>query len=309
MDLNRSNMDALFATYRVAFSEGMARGRGLPPELQAELIKLNELAMVLPAGGASVVHAWLNQMPGYREWIGDRQVKNIESGKIEVLHKDWEDTVSIPRNDILDDQYGLYTPLIQDLGAEGSDEALWLDMAVDVLLANGNWADDAAFFGAARKYGANTILNYVTSALAQTALETAFATMASYKGHNNNPLNVVPAILLVGPSKRNTAWDLVKNQFVAGGAVQVQNRCQGRALLRTHPKLIGAYANYWFLLASRGSMKAVAVQRRQEAQLVRKDQPTDDNVFNSKTVIYGADARGAAFLTMPHLAYMSTGSA
>lgn len=312
MDLNRTNMDALFATHRVAFRDGHARGRQLPAELQAEMIKFAELAMVVPSTGASCLHGWLNQMPGYRRWVGDRQKRNVESGKLEVVNADFEATVVIGRNDILDDQYGLYTPMIEDLGAEGSDEALWLDISVDALLANGKWADNAAFFGTTRKYGANTIANATTGALSATTLEAALAAMAVYKGHNDNPLNVVPSILLVGPSLRNTGWDLVKNQFVSSGTGKggaIENRCRGRALLRTHPKLSGDYANYWFLLAQRGAMKAVACQKRQEAMLVRKDQATDDNVFEKKEIIYGGDARGEAFLTMPHLAYMSTGAA
>lgn len=58
----------------------------------------------------------------------------------------------------------------------------------------------------------------------------------------------------------------------------------------------------------RGSIKPVAVQKRRDPVLVPRDRVTDDNVFFNKEFIYGADARGQAFLTMPHLAFMSTGA-
>ena len=309
MDTNRANMSTLFNTFRVAFSEGMQRGRAVPQELVGLYLTLADFAMVVPSSGAATVHAWLNQIPGFREWTGDRQKKNISTDKLEVVNADFEDTVAVARNDILDDQYGLYAPLMANMGIEASDDCLWLDRAITALLANGKWADGKAFFIGNRTYGANTINNSGTGALTQTTLEAAVVLMASYKGPENNALNVIPTYLVVGPSKRATAWDLVKNQFVAGGGVQVQNRCMGLASLRVHPSLTGAYANYWYLLGVKGGMKAVAVQKRQAPQFTSKDQPSDDNVFFNKEFIYGADARGEAFLTLPHLAYFSTGAA
>lgn len=312
MDTNRENMNALFTTFNVAFTEGMQRGPEVPAELANEYIKFSELAMAVPSNGASTIHSWIEQIPGFRKWLGDRQKKNVTSGKLEVTNVDWEDTISVKRNDIEDDQYGLYAPLFGLLGAAGSDNALWLDMCIDALLANGNWADAAAFFGTTRKYGANTISNASTAALASASLATALTTMMSYKGPNNDPLNVIPAILLVGPSLRDTAWDLVKNSLVSSGTGKggsIENRTKGRALLRVHAKLTGDYANYWFLLGMKGGMKPVAAQRRKLPVLVRKDSPNDDNMFFDKEAIYGADARGEAFLTLPHLAYMSTGAA
>ncbi len=312
MDTNRTNMATLFNTFRVAFTEGMQRGPAVPQELQGLYMTLADLAMTVPSSGAATVHAWLNQIPGFREWTGDRVKKNISTDKMEVVNADFEDTVAVARNDILDDQYGLYAPLMANMGIEASDDCLWLDRAITALLANGKWIDGKAFFVANRVYGANTINNVGTGALTQTTLEAAAVLMAGYKGPENNTLNVIPVYLLVGPSLRGTAWDLVKNQFVSSGTGKggnIENRCRGLAGLRVSPKLTGAYANYWYLLGVKGGMKAVAVQKRQAPQFTSKDQASDDNVFFNKEFIYGADARGEAFLTFPHLAYFSTGAA
>lgn len=308
MDINRSNMDALFATFQTAFAAGMTRGRAIPAELASEYLSLADLAMTVPSSGASVIHGWLNQIPGFRLWTGDRQKKNIGTKKLEVVNVDFEDTVAVNRNDIEDDQYGVYAPLFDALGAEGGDDALWLDRAMDALIGNGTWIDNKAFFATDRVYGANTINNLGTVALSTTTLNTALVAMQSYKSPESQPLNVVPVYLVVGPALRNTAWDLVKNQFVSLGsgrsvAGAVQNATLGRALLRVHPKLTGDYANYWYLLGQKGGIKPVGVQKRRAAALVRKDSVTDDNVFFNKEFIYGADARGEAFLTLPHLAY------
>lgn len=312
MDINRANMAGLFKSYNTNFTQGMQRGVPIPAELQAEYMRLTELAMMVMSSGAVEVHAWLNQIPGFRRWLGDRQKKNVSSNKLEVTNADWEDTISVDRNDIEDDRYGLYGARFEALGAEASDDALWLDMCMDALLNGGAWIDGKGFFATDRVYGANTILNLTTSALSQTTFESALATMAGYVGPEGNPLNVIPVYLLVGPGLRNTAWDMVKNEFVSSGTGKggaIQNRCRGRALLRVHPKLTGAYANYWYVLGQKGAMKPVGVQRRKLPVLQAKDDPSDDNVFFNKEFIYGADARGEGFLTLPHLAYCGTGAA
>lgn len=302
MDINRANMTGLFQSYNTAFTEGMQRGPAVPQEMLGEYMTLDNLALTVRSTGAEEVHAWLNQLPGFRRWIGDRTKKNISTDKLTVVNADWEDTISVNRNDVLFDKYGIYTPLFANLGYEGSDGALWLDAAIDALLANGKWADGKAFFVANRKYGEQTVNNIVTSALSGTTLEAALAAMMLFKGPEGNPLSVVPVYLLVGPNLRDTAWDLVKNQFVTSGAGKggaIENRTKGRALLRVHPRITG---NQWFLLGMKGTIKPVAVQKAKESQLVAKDRVDDDNVFFNKEFIYGADAIGEAFLTLPHLA-------
>ena len=66
---------------------------------------------------------------------------------------------------------------------------------------------------------------------------------------------------------------------------------------------MGTYANRWYLLGEVAGIRSVCTQKRKEPQLVSKNQPTDDNVFMNGEALFGADARGEAFLTLPFLAY------
>jgi phage major head subunit gpT-like protein len=305
-------MAAFFQNMNAAFTEGMQRGPELPSDLVAEGLKYSEAVMSVPSTTNVENHGWLNQIPGFREWVGDRLVNNISTNKLVVTNKDWEETIAVDRNDIEDDKYALYDGLFRAMGAEANDDVFWLDIAIDAMLANGNWADAAPFFGTTRKYGANTISNLATGALTATTFATAITTMRSYLGHNSKPLKTVPVILLVGPSLRDTAWDLVKNQFVSSGTGKggaIENRTRGLCALRVHPKLVGDYANYWAVLGQKGGLRPLACQRRRMPVLIAKDQANDDGVFYQKQFVYGADARGIGFLTLPHLAYMSTGAA
>jgi len=302
MDINRANMDALFQTYNAAFSMGMQSAGGRPTP---EDLTVDELAMMGTSSGAAVIHAWLNQIGGMREWIGDRVLSNIESGKLTVSNRPFEKTVTVPRNDIEDDQYGVYTPLIQAMGVSAG--SLWMKLVIDALVGNGNWADGEAFFKADRSYGeGNTIANTGTDALSADTFSAARHAMESFTLHGGEPGEVIPRLLVVGPSLRDTAWDIVKNQWVTTGTGKggnKQNAQQGACELRVARRLVGTYANYWFVFGEQNGMKGAYVQKRKEPVLTRMDRDTDENVFMRNEYYYGTDARGEAFLTFPHLVF------
>jgi len=138
-------MDALFNTYNVAFTDGMLRVRGRDGEYG---ILLDEAAMVIPVTGAATAHSWLEQTPGMKEWVGDRVINNLKGGMLMVKNRNFEETIGVGRNDIEDDQYGMFAPRFTMMG--GNAEAIWLDLAIDAVLGNRNWADGNPFFADGR---------------------------------------------------------------------------------------------------------------------------------------------------------------
>ncbi len=293
MDINRANLNTLFQGFNMQFRHGL--------ELAPETWK--SFAGVVPSVTASNIYPFLEQFSGMREWVGDRQLKSFASQKLEVVNKDYEDTVVVNRNDVEDDQYGLYGTLIAQMGQNAGK--LWNELAYEALAGNNTWLDGSAFFLTTRKYGDNTVNNKTTSALSETTFNTAYQKMMEYKGHNGKLLGVVPDLLIVGPKLRTAAWDIIKNEFAydAGDKVQIKNVNQNVVDLLVAPELVGDYDDYWFLASTRGVVKPVMVQQRKQPVLVRLDRDTDENVFMRKEYLYGTDARGAAFLSFPHLIY------
>lgn len=49
------------------------------------------------------MYAWLGDIPGMREWIGDREVQNLTASDYTIKNKDFELTVGVDRNAIEDD--------------------------------------------------------------------------------------------------------------------------------------------------------------------------------------------------------------
>lgn len=54
----------------------------------------------------------------------------------------------------------------------------------------------------------------------------------------------------------------------------------------------GGAGTNWFLLCTKRALKPIILQKRRDFQFVAKDKLDDDNVFNNKEFVYGADARG-----------------
>lgn len=302
MVINQANMDALFKTYSKRFSDAQqaAAARAYPNQLIAE-----EIALLLPVTGAAVQHSWLDQIKGIHEWAGDRVLNNIKLQALTVANRSFENTVSVPRTSIEDDQYGMFAPLIGALGADA--ETLWIKLAVASLLANGTWADGNPFFCAGRKLSdsksATAITNAVTTALSKTAAEAALTAIRGWKLAGDEPADAVPELLVVGPALEGTAKAIVEADIEAnaGGTLAVSNVSPARMLkVRVDARITG---NKWYVTARKGGIPCCCVQQRKKPVLTRLDRDTDANVFMQDKFLYGVDARGESFLTLPFLAY------
>ena len=293
MDINRKNMDFLFKSFSMNFASGIET---VPDTWQ-------KFCGTIQSGAAANVYPFLEQFGGMREWIGDRQLKNVSSRKIEVVNRDFEDTVSIPRNDIEDDQYGIYSTLIAQMGYNAGK--LWQDLAVEALVSNPKWIDDADFFSTTRTYGEFTIANKTTDGLSAENYAAVRKSMMEFRGHNGRNLGVIPNLLIVGPKNEATAFGILKDRLqlkeLTAGVGATDNPWNGSAELLVLPELSGDYEDLWFLVATNGILKPLFVQQRKQPNLVSLDSETDENVFCRKEYIYGTDARGEAFLAFPHL--------
>lgn len=302
MDITAPNLDALFRSYQTRFNEAQsaARQRAFPNDLVPE-----DIAIAFNGTGSATQHSWLEQLHGIHEWVGARAVKAANLGKITVVNRDFENTVSVSRNEIEDDQYGVYAPLIGMMGADA--ENLWKKLAIQALVGNGDWADGNKFFCSGRKLNperTETITNAVTTALTKDALETAIATMRAWTLYGGEPGEVRPDVLLVGPTLEATAKLLCEADLVSDGAATVSNVSPAKALkVRVSQALVGTHANEWFLLGDKNGVKAVGIQKRKLPELTRMDRDTDQEVFMSNNFLYGVHARGEGFLTLPFLAY------
>jgi phage major head subunit gpT-like protein len=70
----------------------------------------------------------MEKLKGMSEWIGQRQVQSLASSGFVIVNKSFENTVGVGRDEIEDDSYGVFNPLMGELGrsaAEFPDELVW----------------------------------------------------------------------------------------------------------------------------------------------------------------------------------------
>lgn len=223
MLINQESLNSIFTGFKATFKQGFDGAATAWPRI----------AMKVPSNTRDQVYGWLGQFPKAREWVGPRVINNLMAHGFTVTNRDFEETISVPRNDIQDDQYGIFGPMFAEMGksaAELPDDLLF------TLLASGFTAacyDGQPFFDA------------------------------------DHPV-----------SDGETATTASNIQAGAGTP--------------------------WFLLDCSRAMKPLIYQERMPFNnLVRKDQPNDDNVFFQKEYIYGLDGRANAGFGLWQLAFGS----
>ncbi len=278
MIINSQNLRGIYVAFNTLFAQAF---EGQKPTYE-------KIATVVPSTTESETYAWLGDIPGMREWIGDREIQNISGSDYTIKNKDFELTVGVDRNAVEDDKIGLYRPSIQMLGEAA---AMHPDELVYALLSDGFSAlcyDGKAFFAADHAVGDKSVSNKLTAALSSEAYKTARAMMMGYKNSKGRSLGLVP--------------DLLVADFVNG----TKNTMQGTAEIHVEPRLKSDTA--WFLLCTKRPIRPLIYQQRKKAKFVSKTAETDDNVFLSKKFLYGADSRGNAGFGFWQMAVGSDGS-
>ncbi len=299
MVVNQANMAQLFKGYSASFNKGF--NAPIDPQ-DRETLRLEDFAMTVPSSSGSTDHTWIGQIPAFKKWIGSRTVEQLDLGKITVVNEPWESTVKVPVPAIEDDSYGAFNNLMEAMGVNARD--LWRVLAVKALLANGNWADSNPFFCKDRVLAEGcTVTNAVTTAFSAAALEAAIASMRGQLLPGGRGANVLPKLLVVGPGNMAAARRIIHGELLGNGGVTESNPLKDIVQLRCCNELAGDHAGKWYLFGEVAGIRAVAVQKRKEARLTVRDNPTDENVFMDNEVQYGSDARGEGFLTLPFLAY------
>lgn len=75
---------------------------------------------IFMSGGADEQYGGLGNMPGIREWVGDRIFHSLRSQNFVLANKKWENSIAIEKDDIDDDRLGMYSPVMEQLAVEAA---------------------------------------------------------------------------------------------------------------------------------------------------------------------------------------------
>ena len=124
MIINSANLDAI----RVGFSTSFRRGLGQATSMYSRV------ATTVPSSTKDNAYGWLGKMPNMREWVGPRHVHGISEHDYRIKNKSFELTISVDRDDIRDDNLGVYEPMFVEMGESVTAHP---DLLVWNLLKNG----------------------------------------------------------------------------------------------------------------------------------------------------------------------------
>lgn len=292
MVINQGTLQNIFIGFNVAFNKVF---QSIEPQYK-------QIATVIPSKTKTQEYKWLGNMPQLREWVGDRQVQNLQAYEYTIKNKKFEATVGVDRDDIEDDTIGVYPILIEQLAQSA---ALFPDELCFELLKNGflnACYDKASFFGE-HKVNKKTVSNKSDKVLTTDSYTEARSTMMSFTDEKGKSLKITPNLLVVPPQLETVAKKILLADFIEGSSNINKNSAQ---ILVAHE--LSSKPTAWFLLDTSKSIKPVIFQERRMPELVSLNKTTDGNMFLDGKALYGVDTRCNAGYGFWQMAFGSTGT-
>jgi phage major head subunit gpT-like protein len=107
MQINSGNLRSLYTAFKASFQKGLGQAAPQSPRIATEV----------PSSTRSNEYGWIGKLPNVREWIGDRVINNLSAHDYTIKNKPFELTIGVDRDDIRDDNIGIYAPLFEEMGA------------------------------------------------------------------------------------------------------------------------------------------------------------------------------------------------
>ncbi len=107
MLVNQQSLELAYKGFQTVFNDAR---EGTPSFFE-------KVAMTISSGASDETYGWIASIPGMREWIGQRQIKNLSASKYTITNKLFESTVSVKRTSMEDDRLGVYKPAFAELGS------------------------------------------------------------------------------------------------------------------------------------------------------------------------------------------------
>lgn len=300
MLVNKDAIGSIFVALKTTFNNAFSTAES----------QWQKIAMLVPSTTGQNDYAWLSKFPKMKKWIGDKNVKALEAAKYTIVNDDWEATVEVDRNDIEDDNLGIYGPQAQMAGqsAKQLPDEIIADLVNGAFAAKG--VDGQYFFDVDHVVAGASVSNKGTKALAISTLALAQASYGAYrtamkkfKDDEGRPLAVSPNVLLVPPALEDIANLLMTTDRLEDGK---PNPYKGTAEVVVEPRLTSDTA--WFLLDTTKPVKPFIYQERKKPVFVQQVDPQSDDVFSRKKFKFGAEARAAGGYGFWQLGFGSDGT-
>ena len=159
MDINASTLRGAYTALSTAYNMQYSTVKAL----------FGTVAMTINSTTAQNEYPRLDDLPGIREWIGERFIHRLSAQTYLIRNRSFEGTVAIRRTSFEDDNLGIYTPLAGQMGlnaAKFPDNLIWpAFIAGDTTLCyDGQYFFDADHPGFDENGGMTSVSNFQSGA-------------------------------------------------------------------------------------------------------------------------------------------------
>ncbi|MUT41134.1 head protein [Acinetobacter baumannii] len=300
MIVNGANLNAIFLNLSKAFNL----------TFNDTQVEYPDIAMVIPSNGAYQDYRWLSNFPQMKEWVGKKNIAKLSEYDYVIRNKNYEATIEVLRDNIEDDQLGIYKPQAESAAwsAKQHPDEIVFEAANAVFTAK--CYDGQPMVSNNHKVGKTTVSNKGTKKLSIASQEAARASfgaartaMRKFKDEFGRPLNITPNLLLVPPALEDIANALMTNAQLEDGK---PNPYKGTAKVKVSTRLTDD--NAWFLLDTTKPVKPFVYQQRKKPVFVQMTSMDSPNVFMEGVFYFGVEARGAGGYGFWQTIYGSTGT-
>lgn len=307
MIINRATLSAVFTGLKTTWSKALET---------VEDDDIRRLMEEVPSETASEDYPVASLLGDLEEVLDEVTITNIGVWLQNVRNRTYARIVEVKRDDIADDNIGVYRPGVRTLARRA---ALYpLRLAVEALLSafEDEWVDGEAVFSADHVWPNNEDVgwsNLLDLALTADNLETAIQNIETRSGPAQEegadpgddailqPLGLSADLLVCGPANRSTAEQILEAQYLANGGT---NRNYQKLDLMVLSRLGDSEA--WFV-ADSDPVRPMVLQNREGPEFTAREDPDDSDAFYRERYGYKGRRRCAVAIIAPWLIEASTG--
>ena len=332
MIISAANLNLFFTQLETRFS--MAFG--------AAPVWHEQVATIYPVTTEAWVSGWMGMLDKLRVWKGARLVRTPAPQTYSAAVLPFELTEGIDKFKLMNDQYGLYFPVVAHMGEQSSK---WPDYSVrDLVEGLGDFAGAAQIGtdGVTHWNGAHPVDYWdaskgtypndygpagltiggqtVGGLFGVNSWATVWEDHASRKNESGEKIGVVPDQTMVPTQLHFPARTVLQGALFAPpvlgslgtGAVgtanapfvgAMDNPLRGSTDLMMNPDLVDPAA--WYMHVTKKVIKPYGWALRQAATVTTRQDPTDPVVFDTHTFLFGVEGQGVPVWSLPWLSSRS----
>jgi len=294
MEITQGNLEAVFTGLKAVFNEAVQ---------STEDERTKRLMELVPSTAGTEQYPTATLLGDLEEVLDEVTITGIGTFVQSVPNRTFARIVQVKRNDVADDNIGVYRPGVRQLGRRA---ALYpLRLAAEVLLAgfSDEWIDGTTVFSDSHQWvGGQAWSNRGDLALDATNFEAACNELERRSGPDGAPLGLEPDLLVCGLANKAAAEGILEVQYLeAGQSNRNYKKCDLLVLSRF------GNGEAWFVMDT-DPVKPLILQDREGPEFTAKDSPDDDEAFYREQYAYKARRRCAVAVLAPWLIQASNGA-